>query len=77
MFKGNLNGYRIGQRNERYPAYISDYPDGYGYEEALRMKKQQEDMMRQSKSTVEIRVEIEPAPKEGTYIVRNTSTYAY
>lgn len=77
MFEGNLKGYRIGQRNEVYPPGIGEGYPGYDYYHALQMKQTQEAMMRDSHSTVEIIVEIEPAPKKGTYIVRNKSTYAY
>ncbi len=76
MFKGNLSAYRIGSRDEVYPAGISQGYPGYSYDRANEMKKMQEDMMRNSSKTVEIRVDIEPVPgRSNEYLVRNTSTY--
>lgn len=76
MFNGDLRGYRIGSRNEVYPGGISEGFSGYSFNRAQEMKKIQEDLMQDSPTTVEIRVDIEPIDgRKDEYLVRNTSTY--
>lgn len=67
----------VGQRDEVYPGGVSAGFSGYTYEQALRMKKLQEDMMRDSTKTIDIIVKIEPiANRNNEFIVHNMSTYA-
>ena len=68
----------IGQRDETYPTGISAGYPGYTLSQAEEMKKQQENMMKVAKNTLDINVVIEPLHgrnQEGTYCVQNRSTY--
>lgn len=76
MFNGDLSGIKIGSRNEVYPGGISEGYSGYTFQRATEIKKMQEDSMRDSPTTVEIHVNIEPIDgRKDEYLVRNTSTY--
>ena len=68
----------IGHRDETYPTGISQGYPGYSYAEAEKQKQNQINMMKVASSTLDIIVVIEPLhgkKQEGTYCVRNKSTY--
>lgn len=68
----------IGTRNETYPGGVSEGHPGYSLTRAEEIQRDQINQMKVAKNTLDIIVVIEPLHgkrQQGTYCVRNRSTY--
>ena len=68
----------IGTRDETYPGGVSEGHPGYSLERAKEIERQQKNIMKNARNTLDIMVYIEPLHGKnqiGTYCVKNKSTY--